>query len=327
MVEPIRRLSFDQVMDRLLALREPYHSNYLAMYSSWYGGIVTAPQLMMVPIDDHLVHRGDGVFEAFRCVNWNLYGLDRHLDRLERSVRAAMLNLPLSRSQLVDVILATVRAGDVADCFVRLFVSRGPGSFAANPYDCPANQLYVVITRFKAPPQEKYDRGVTLLSSGIPIKQARFANIKNCNYLPNVFMKKEAEDAGVDYTISIDEEGFLGEGATENVGIVTRQREFLVPRFDRVLRGVTITRMLELAESLVRSGDLRQVAEANITLAQAYEAAEVMMFGTSLDVLPVRSYDGRVIGEGRPGEFFAKFLQLLREDMRSCREMLTPVRG
>lgn len=327
MVESIRRLSFDQVVDLLLERKFPYHDDYLAMYSSWYDGIVTDPPLMMVPLDDHMVHRGDGIFEAFRCIDGSFYGLDRHLDRFERSAQGAMLDLPLPRPELVEVIMATVRAANVSDCVVRLFVSRGPGGFSANPCECPAGQVYVVATRFKAPPREKLERGVTLQSSKIPIKSARYANIKNCNYLSNVLMKKEAADAAVDYTISIDEEGFVGEGGTENVGIITRQREFLVPRFARVLRGVTVTRVMELAEALVRSGDLNRVAEADIPLAQAYEAEEAFIFGTTQDVLPVRSYDGKVIGEGRPGEFFAKFLELLHEDMRSCSEMLTPVRG
>ena len=327
MVEPVRKLSFDQVVDRLLGEQKPYYGNYLAMYSSWYGGIVTDPPLMMVPIDDHLVHRGDGIFEAFRCVAGNLYGLERHLDRFERSARGAMLDLPLSRPQLVEIVLATVRAASIADCVVRVFVSRGPGGFSANPYECPAGQVYVVATRFTPPAREKRERGVSLLSSRIPAKAERFANIKNCNYLPNVLMKKEAVDAGVDFTISLDENGYIGEGGTENVGIITRQGEFLVPKFERVLRGVTVTRMMELAAELVRSGELQRVAEADIPLAQAYEAAEAFIFGTTQDVLPVRSYDGRTIGQGRPGAFFAKFQELLHEDMRTNPEMLTRVAG
>lgn len=326
MVESIRQLSFEQVMEHLRGRQKPRPGDYLAMYSSWYGGIVTDPPLMLVPIDDHLVHRGDGIFEAFRCINGSLYGLDRHLDRFERSAQGAMLDPPVSRSQLVEIILATVRVAGVPDCVVRVFVSRGPGGFSANPYECLASQVYVVATQFQAPAPEKRSRGVTLQSSTIPIKDPRYANIKNCNYLPNVLMKKEAVDAGVDFTISIDAEGFVGEGGTENVGIVTRQREFLVPKFDRVLRGVTITRVMELAEALVRSGELRRVAEADISLDQAYEAAEVLVFGTTEDVLPVRSYDGRLIDGGRPGAFYAKFLELLHEDMRSCPEMLTRVR-
>lgn len=327
MSEPLETLSFDTVVDRLLALKREYHQNYLAMYSSWYGGIVKDPALMMVPIDDHLVHRGDGVFEAFKCVEWNLYGLERHLDRLGRSAERSSLKLAMTREQLKQTIIATVRAANVSDCLVRLFVSRGPGGFSTNPYECPANQLYIVVTTLKRPPEEKYDHGVTLKSSHIPIKKAYFANMKSCNYLPNVLMKKEAEDAGVDYTVSIDENNFLGEGPTENIGIITKGKEFLVPRFDRILKGITVTRMIELAEDLVAAGILARVGEADITREQAYEAAEIMMFGTTFDTLAVVNYDGKKIADGQPGPFFRRFLELQEQDMLSCPEMLTPVKG
>ncbi|MCK8600827.1 aminotransferase class IV [Desulfoferrobacter suflitae] len=326
MSQPVQTLSFDTVIDRLLVLKQDYQQHYLAMYSSWYGGIIKEPALMMVPVDDHLVHRGDGIFEAFKCVRWNLYGLERHLDRLERSARGASLNLPMSRAELTEIILATVRSADVPDCLVRLFISRGPGGFSTNPYECPASQVYIVVTTLKRPPRAKYQSGVTLKSSHIPIKQSYFANMKSCNYLPNVLMKKEAEDAGVDYTVSIDEKNFLGEGPTENIGIITSNEEFLVPRFDRILQGITLTRLLELAQELVPSGILAQVAEADITREQAYEAREIMVFGTTFDILPVVAYDGKSIGEGRPGPFYRRFLDLIEQDMRTCRQMLTPVK-
>jgi branched-subunit amino acid aminotransferase/4-amino-4-deoxychorismate lyase len=327
MQESIKTLSFDEIADRLLLMRKSYHQNYRAMYSTWYGGIITDPVLMMVPVDDHLVHRGDGVFEAFKCVDWKLYGLNRHLDRMDYSAKTAFHSLPFSREELVEAILATVRAADLPDCSIRIFLSRGPGGFSASPYECPASQLYIVVTTLQLPAPEKYDRGVSLRSSFIPLKRDYFANIKSCNYLPNVLMRKEAEDAGVDFTVSIDEQGFLAEGPTENIGIITRSREFLVPRFDRILRGTTVSRAMELAESLLDTGDLVKMGETDLTPENAYNASEMMMFGTSFDVLPVVNYDGHHIGDGRPGFFSRKLRELLREDIRSSSEMTTPVRG
>jgi branched-chain amino acid aminotransferase len=318
-------LSFDEVIDRLIRQKAPYSANYLAMYSSWYNGIIRDPALMMVPIDDHLVHRGDGIFEAIRCSDGKVYDLEQHLDRLERSAKVISLLLPVHRSQLVEAILATIRAANAPDCLIRLFISRGPGGFTTNPYECVASQLYIVVTEFHEPPPEKYEKGVTLKSSHIPIKESYFANVKSCNYLPNVLMKKEAEDAGVDFTVSIDEKGLLGEGSTENIGIITEQGEFLVPRFERILRGTTLARVMGLAQALVSEGKLARVGEGEITPEQAYGAPEVMMFGTTFGVLPVVNYDGRTIGEGKPGRYFKQFLDILVEDMKSGEGMLTPV--
>ncbi|ROQ93576.1 aminotransferase class IV [Desulfosoma caldarium] len=321
----VATLSFDAVVDRLLQKNEAYHANYLAMYSSWFEGICTDPRIMLIPLDDHLVHRGDGVFEAFKCVNGFLYLLDRHLDRLARSCEIAQLSWPVSRRDLVKRIKETVRAAQSPDCLVRLYISRGPGGFSTDPYECPASQLYIVVTRMHEVPKEKLTQGVTLKSSHIPIKKSYFANVKSCNYLPNVLMTKEARDAGVDFTVSIDENGFLGEGATENVGIITKDRRFLVPRFDRILQGTTVTRMMELARDLVLSGDLAEVAEVDIRPKDAYEAAEMLIFGTTYSVLSVVAYDGRVVGDGVPGPWYHRFRAMLLQDAESGQGVRTPV--
>lgn len=322
----IRRLSFDEVVDRLLVLKEPYHKNYLAMYSSWYGGIITDPALMMIPLDDHLVHRGDGVFEAFKCTRWRVYALHRHLERMERSAKVSMLDFPVSRIQIEEIILCTIAAANVPDCLVKLLLSRGPGGFSANPYESPARQVYVMVASLPVLPEEKYEIGVKLVTSKVPGRSSLFANIKSCNYLPNVLMKKEALDAGADFSVSIDDRGCFAEGPTENIGIITREREFLVPRFDRVLRGITITRMMELSRPLLASGELTAIREADISPEQAHDAEEIMMFGTSFDILPVRTFDGRPVGKGKPGPFFLRFLEILQDDIRNCRRMLTPVK-
>lgn len=318
-------LSFDAVVDRLIQMNKSYHAEYLAMYSSWYGGICTDARVMLIPVDDHLVHRGDGVFEAFKCVNGYLYLLDRHLDRLARSSEIAQLSWPVDRRELVRLIKETVRAAGVRDALVRLYISRGPGGFSTDPYECPSSQLYIVVTRMHPVPEEKLAQGFTLKSSHIPIKKSYFANVKSCNYLPNVLMTKEARDAGVDFTVSIDENGFLGEGATENVGIITRDRRFLVPRFDRILKGTTVTRMIELAMELTATGELADVAEADIRPEEAYDAAEIMVFGTTFGVLPVVVYDGRPIGDGVPGPWYHRFRSLMLEDVESGQGVRTPV--
>ena len=307
------------------ALVKPYHKNYLAMYSSVLGGVVTDPFLMTVPVDDHMVHRGDGIFEAFKCVNGNIYNLRAHLERLERSARAVHLTLPASLEHITDLVIGTIRVAGARDCLIRLFVSRGPGGFTTNPYECPSSQIYIVACNPIVYPKEHSTEGVLIKSSSIPVKKSYFANIKSCNYLPNVLMKKEAVDAGVQYTVSIDENGFLGEGSTENIGLVTPNRTLKFPRFARILKGTTVTRVAELAESLVADGKLEQVVFEDINLNEAYSGAEILLFGTTFDVLPAVVFDGHAIGSGRPGEIYQSLHELLMKDIESNSALHTPV--
>ena len=298
------------------ALRHPYQDGYFAMYSSLYGGIVTDPALMLLPIDDHMVHRGDGIFEALKRVNGAIYNLAAHLDRLDQSAKALFLQLPVARPELESIIAETVEASGKADCMVRVYVSRGPGSFSVNPYDCPSAQLYVVVTALGTPFMALHPEGGRVCSSRVAAKSASMSHIKNCNYAPNVLMKKEAVDAGVHFAAGFDEHGFLTEGAIENMGVVTRDNRLLFPKLDRILAGTTMLRVMDLARTLIPSRQLKDVAFADISRQDILSAAEFIITGTTINVAAGVEFDGQPIGTGKPGPVYRALSALLDEDMK-----------
>jgi len=324
-VNPIKTFDRGQLAAMLDTLRKPYHDDYLAMYSSVYGGVVTDPVLMMVPIDDHMVHRGDGVFETFKCVDGALYNLEGHLERLERSTRDLAFVLPASMDRLREIIAETVRIGGERACAVRLFVSRGPGSFGVNPYDCPAAQLYVVITRLVEPFMTRHPSGARVRTSAIPIKHPFFAGVKNCNYLNNVLMKKEAVDADVDFVVTLDDRGRLGEGATENIGVVTREGILAFPCLEGILMGTTMMRVMALAKTVVAEGLLTGVRFGDVLRQDLEAAREMIIVGTTTDVTCVREFDGRAVGGGRLGPVFRRLSELLLDEIHHNLHMRTPV--
>ena len=321
----LRKLNLEDCERLAASYTKPYHQNYFAMYSSVLDGVVTHPFLMTVPMDDHMVHRGDGIFEVFKCVDGRIYNLKRHLERLERSARAIYLKLPVSLEELTRIVVETIRFTGQRDSLIRLFVSRGPGGFTTDPYECPASQLYVMVGRLNGYPDAFYSEGVRAKSSSVPVKKSYFANIKSCNYLPNVLMKKEAVDNQVEFTVSVDENGFLGEGSTENVGVVTRDGRLKLPRFSRILQGTTVMRATELAEALVAAGTLQDVVFEDITLTEAYSSAEMLLFGTTFDILPMVAFDRHPIGNGAPGPVFRGLRERLRWDMYENPAAQTPV--
>jgi 4-amino-4-deoxychorismate lyase len=316
-MKTIPQLTFVDVVEQLKKSPPPTRQGYLAMYSSWYGGIIRDPSLMMVPVDDHIVHRGDGVFEAIKCVNHKIYGLDRHLERLVRSAEQISLKFPCSLPDLKEIAVETTKVAGASDVILRLYLSRGPGGFTTNPYETLGSQIYLVITPLKPVAAEKYETGVTSKISAIAVKDGIFATVKSCNYLPNVLMKKESIDAGVDFTITIDEKGFLAEGSTENFAIISRDGEFLVPGFERTLKGITASRAMELAQPLVAKGLIKSVRNAQIKREDVLRAREAMMLGTTLDCLPVTRFENQEISGGKAGPVSRELLKLLRDDMKA----------
>lgn len=297
-------------------------ASYLAMYSSQLGGITKDPKWMMVPIDDHVVHRGDGVFEAIKFLDSRIYGLDEHLARLSRSVAAIEIANHPSIMAIKDIIMQTVRASAETSGLIRLYLTRGTGGFTTNPYDCKQAGLYIVITPFKPVAKEKYETGVTCKISKYFAKEDFYTQIKSCNYLQNVLMKKDAVDSKVDFTVAVDARGFITEGSTENCAFVGGDGKLLIPSFQNTLRGITLTRVIELAQSLVQTGELKGVVEKHISLEEAFLAKEMAFIGTTLDVLSVSTLNQKNIGNGKPGPIFQKLQQLMLEDIRNAKSKM-----
>ncbi len=308
-------LKFEEVFASLKKQPVQQRTSYAAMYSSWYGGITLDPNLMMIPIDDHGFHRGDAVFEAIKCANRKIYGLTQHLERMAHSASAIGLKLPHKTEEFASIAVETVRASGLNNAILRYYVSRGPGGFSPNPYESIGSQVYLVVTELKPPPAEKYLHGVSAKLSAYCVKEGFFATVKSCNYLQNVLMKKEAVDNGVDFTISHDEKGFIAEGATENFAIISAAGEFLIPEFARMLRGITVSRVMELAEPLIKTGELTGIRQACFRSEDVFQAREAMFFGTTLDCLPVTIFEGAKIGDGKVGPLAKAFQKVLLRDL------------
>lgn len=313
-------------LSKMTEKRAMLGARFYAMYSSVVGGIITDPAFMAVPMDDHLVHRGDGIFESCKCVDGNIYNLEAHLDRLDRSCTRVGLTVPANRAELREIIIQTVRVSRQRNCLIRLLVSRGMGTMGVNPYECLRPEIYVMVYEMNDKPAHNYEEGVSVRLSDIPVKRSFFATVKSCNYLPNVLMKKEAVDWGVDFVVSVDEKGNLAEGATENVGVVTQDNELLMPPAERVLGGTTVGRVLRLAEKILKpAGLISHVAYENIPVTQAHRVKEMLIIGTTPDVVPVVQFEGEPVADGKPGPVFKALLEALRKDIRDNPARLTPV--
>lgn len=273
---------------------------YWLMYSSLYNAFVSDPEAMVIPMDDHLVHRGDGIFEAARFHNGRIFELEAHLARLFRSADIIGLSIPKSRAEIEDICYQMVKQAPEPHGMFRIFVSRGCGDFSANPYSTKGSQLFILTMPFQFLPAEKYENGVSIIFSNVEVKPGYFAQVKSCNYLPNVMTKKESVDRGVDFAINITPAGFVAEGPTENILILNSRNELVAPRFDYTLRGTTLLRTMELARQHAAQLGLRQIGVSDLKKSDIIEAREVMMVGTTLGVLPVTKVEDHVKGPVGP---------------------------
>jgi branched-chain amino acid aminotransferase len=308
-------LDSDQALAKLQALPRPWSKQYLAMYSSLWQGIITEPWLMVLPIDDHMVHRGDGVFEACKCVDGAIYELERHLERLFRSAEAVHLPCPLSFSQIKELALAVTKAGNLPDCLLRVYLSRGPGSLNANPKESVGAQIYILACTPHPPAPEAYSRGVKVGFCHSPVKMGLMATVKSCSYLPNVLAKLQALDQGWDYPLWTSPEGVVGEGATENFIFLDQERRLIFPDPSHMVEGITVRRVQELAPALLDMGLIKAIGQRLVSSDDLRQAREIMIISTSINVLPATSLNDQPVGEGRPGPVSKALLDLLQADI------------
>ncbi len=295
----------------------------LAMYSSLVDGIVTDTACMVVPVDDHLVHRGDGVFETCKSVGRAVYNLPAHLQRLNTSGAGIGIQLPWREDEITTIVKETLRVAGSDDAAVRILVSRGPGTMGVGPRDCAGPQLYVLVYPLSPPFMSVHPAGTRIGYSQVPPKPPPFADIKHCNYLPNVLMAKEALERKLDFIISRDVQGRLLEGATENVAIVTKDHSLWTPSGSTVLSGTTMDRLFELAKDAAPQGIISSIDCHDLTVSDIEEAREVFIVGTTHDVIAVSEVEGRPTPHGPNGPVFKWLRVALSNDVRTNQALRT----
>ncbi len=303
--------SASQYIERILELPRPGEENIFAFYDHRLGLICKDPKVMLIPLDDHLVHRGDGVFETAKFISRKIYQLDAHLERMEKNCKAIFIKSPVSFARIRDLVLEVAGATDNEDGYLSIFMGRGPGGFSIDFRECPKSSLYIVARRYKNYPDTFWEKGVSACRSERPAKQSYMAKIKSVNYLPNVLMKKEAVDKGCDFALCFDENDCLAEGAIENVIIVNEHGRIIIPDLSNALTGTTLMRAIDLIKNEV-SFVFRSIQESEI-----YEAKEVILLGTTLDAVSVVRYNGQPIHDVRPGPVSKRLRELILEDIQN----------
>src|SRR4051812_44625087 len=265
----LRILNEHDVVEQLRGLRTKQPVKYTAFYSSQLGGVVTDPALMVIPFDDHMVHRGHGIFDTAGIVEGKIYDLEAHLDRFIASAERSKLRLPGSREEMREIVIRTTAASGKRDGSIRYWLSSGPGSLELTPAAGAEPGFFVMIFGGLAYPDRWYTEGLKVMTTTYPIKAPLYAITKATNYLPNVLMQMEAKEKGFDNGVFIDDNGNVGEGSNMNVAFVTKAGALVHPKFDHILSGCTSLRLLELARAHQSRAQVTSIEVRDITVGEA----------------------------------------------------------
>jgi branched-chain amino acid aminotransferase len=272
-----------------------------------------------VSVFDHGLLYGDGIFEGIRFYNGRVFRLQEHFDRLWDSARSICLEIPMSIPEMTDALLQAIRANDLRDGYVRLIVTRGVGNLGLNPTQCKRPSVIIIVATIALYPAEFYSNGLTLVTCATRRTNPGALNpaVKSLNYLNNVMARIEANLAGADEALMLNDQGNVAECTADNVFVIKHGQIFTPPVSAGALRGITRSVVFEIAAELGV-----KITEADITRHDVFVADECFLTGTAAELVPVIKADGRTIGNGKPGSITTRMMARFR---KITRETGTPI--
>ena len=265
----------------------------------------------------HTLHYGMGVFEGLRAYETPrgpaIFRLKEHTDRLFNSAHIFMMKMPYDKATLMQAQCDVVRQNDLKSGYIRPIVFYGSEAMGIS---AKTLSVHVAIAAWA---WGTY-LGPDGLEKGIRVKTSSFTrhhvNINMCRaksvttYANSILAHQEVAHDGYDEALLLDVDGYVAEGAGENIFIV-KQGKLYTPDMTSCLEGITRASLIELA------GEIGiPVIEKRITRDEIYCADEAFFTGTAAEVTPIRELDNRMIGSGRRGPVTEKLQTLFFECAR-----------
>ncbi|HFD81204.1 MAG TPA: branched-chain-amino-acid transaminase [Gammaproteobacteria bacterium] len=275
----------------------------------WINGRLLSGEEARVPVMDHGLLYGDGVFEGIRFYHGRPFRLQAHLRRLADSCAAIRLTMPYSAEQLGKAVEETIAAFPGEDGYLRLMITRGSGPMGLDPAGCNNPNVILIATRLEMVHPELRQEGIRLIVAATRRLPANGLDprIKSLNYLNNILARMEATRAGAQEAVLLNGQGRVAEGSAENLFIV-RDGRLDTPRpADGALAGITRGIVLELAAGLGIPA-----REAPLTPYDLYTADECFLTGTGAELIPVVEVDERPL-PSCPGPVFSSLAGAFRE--------------
>jgi len=257
-----------------------------------------------IALEDRGYQFADGIYEVIKVLAGRPRDLERHLDRLERSLAALEIAPPMSRAALRSVLHETLRRNRLPDALLYVQVTRGTAP-RNHAYPRQARPSLVVSARKPSfPGAREREEGVGVIT--LPDLRWGRCDIKSISLLANVMARQQAAAAGRREAWLIDQAGNVTEGSASNAYIVDQEGRLVThPLSERILGGITRSVVLELARA-----DGIPVVERPFSLAEAREAREAALSSTSSLLLPVTAIDERTVGNGHPGTVVRRLMTL-----------------
>jgi branched-chain amino acid aminotransferase len=302
----------------------------------WHNGRLVPWEEATVHVLTHGLHYGSSVFEGIRAYETSrgpaLFRPADHLRRLFASARIYRLELPFTREVLASACRDVVRVNDLKSAYLRPIAYRGYGSLGVGGEDVPVCVSIAAMEWGAYLGAEALEKGVDVCVSSWPRWAPHMlpaAAKAGGHYLSSQLVTQEAKRHGYAEGIALNAEGYVAEGAGENLFLAADGVIYTPPLSSSILPGITRDTVITLARE--QGYDVR---EQPLTRESLYLADEIFLTGTAAEITPVRSVDGLTVGRGQRGPIAAElqraFFDLVQgreDDPHGWLEWIDPARG
>ncbi|MGB9094726.1 MAG: branched-chain amino acid transaminase [Gallionella sp.] len=276
----------------------------------WYDGKLVPWRDATTHVLTHTLHYGMGVFEGLRAYKaakgTAIFRLKEHTDRLFNSAHIFQMKMPFDRDTINAAQLEVVRANKLESCYIRPICFYGSEAMGIS---AKTLSTHIAIAAW---PWGAY-LGDDGMQKGIRVKTSSFTrhhvNVNMCRaksvttYTNSILAHQEADNDNYDEALLLDVDGYVAEGAGENIFIVKKGKLY-TPDLTACLEGITRDSIFTLAREMGI-----EIVEKRITRDEVYCADEAFFTGTAAEVTPIRELDRRTIGSGSRGPITAKLQQ------------------
>lgn len=187
----------------------------------WLDGTIVPASEAKISVFDHGFLYGDGIFEGVRFYNSKAFRLPLHLKRLKNSAAALQLTIPLTLHEIDDAVHETISAFHQTEGYCRIIITRGIGALGINPANCQKPSVIILVDQLQLVSEKQRFEGVRAIiaSTRRPTPDRLDPRIKSLNYLNSVLARMEANFAGVEEAILLNDRGCVAEGTADNLFI------------------------------------------------------------------------------------------------------------
>jgi branched-chain amino acid aminotransferase len=296
----------------------------------WHDGKLVPWRDATTHVLTHSLHYGLAVFEgvrAYKTINGTaIFKLKEHTDRLFNSAHIYRMPMPWDKATLIEAQKEVVRVNKLESCYLRPIAFYGSEKMGVSPRGAKTHVAIAAWPWGAYLGEEGMEKGIRVKTSSyarhhvnVTMARAKFA----ATYANSILANMEATENGYDEALLLDVDGFVAEGAGENLFIV-KDGVIYEPEIASALIGITRASVITLAKELGYT-----VVSKRLTRDDVYIADEAFFTGTAAEVTPIRELDNRQIGEGSRGPITTKiqslFFDVVNGKVPTYADWLTPV--